>query len=79
MVGVIGELCLKLPVNVVHVCVLVKEKPNDHSLLALHPAVRNLNIPGRYYCSGSLLSLGEGPDAQLWCSEGTQYWLFSNA
>jgi hypothetical protein len=43
-VGVIGELCLKPPVNVVRVRVLLKEKPNDHSSLVLHPAVKNLNL-----------------------------------
>jgi hypothetical protein len=43
IVGVIGELCLKPPVNVVPVRVLLKEKPNNHSLLGLHPAVKNLD------------------------------------
>jgi hypothetical protein len=48
-VAVIGELCLKPPVNVVRIRVLVKEKPNEHSLLVLDPAVkistyRNISI-----------------------------------
>jgi hypothetical protein len=43
-VGGIGEPCLKPPVNVVCVRVLLEEKPNDHSLLVLHPAVKNLNV-----------------------------------
>jgi hypothetical protein len=42
-VSVIGELCLKPPVNVVGVRVFVKEKPNAHSLLGLHPVVKDLN------------------------------------
>jgi hypothetical protein len=37
------KLCLKPPLNVIRVRVFLKEKPNDHSLLALHPAVKNLN------------------------------------
>jgi hypothetical protein len=36
----IGEPCLKPPVNVVWARVFRKEKPNDHSLLVLHPAVK---------------------------------------
>jgi hypothetical protein len=46
-VGVIGELCLKPPVNLVRVRVLLKEKRNDHSLLGLHPAVKNLDVQRR--------------------------------
>jgi hypothetical protein len=48
-VGVIGELCMKSPVNVVRVRVrvLLREKPSDHSLLILHPAVNNLNVQRR--------------------------------
>jgi hypothetical protein len=34
----IGELRLKSPVNVVRI--FLKEKPNDHSLLVLHPTVK---------------------------------------
>jgi hypothetical protein len=78
-VSVIGELCLKSPVHVARVHVLLKEKPNDHSLLILHPAVKKLNVQRSSHFSGSPLSLGEGADAQLWCSEGPQHWLFSNA
>jgi hypothetical protein len=37
-VNVIGELGLKPPGNIVRVRIFVKEKPNDHSLLVLHPA-----------------------------------------
>jgi hypothetical protein len=39
-VSLIGELCLKPPVNVVRVRIFLKAKPNDHSLLALHPAAK---------------------------------------
>jgi hypothetical protein len=44
--GVISELCLKPPVNGVHVRVrvILKEKANDHSLLVLHPAVKNVDV-----------------------------------
>jgi hypothetical protein len=71
--AVIGKLFLKPRVNIVRVRVLLKEKPNDHSLVLLHPAVKNVNVERCSHFSGSLLSLGEGPDAQLWCSEGRQY------
>jgi hypothetical protein len=45
-VGVIGELYLKPPVNVVRACVrvILKEKSNEHSLLVIHPALKNLNV-----------------------------------
>jgi hypothetical protein len=43
-VGVIGELCLKPPVNVLCVRVSLKGKPNDHSLLVFYPAVKNLDL-----------------------------------
>jgi hypothetical protein len=48
-VGVIGQLCLKLHATVVRVRVrvLLKEKPNDHSLLVLYPAVKNLEAQRR--------------------------------
>jgi hypothetical protein len=46
-VDVIGELSLKPPLNVVRVCVLLKEKPNDHSLVTLYPVVNNLNVQRR--------------------------------
>jgi hypothetical protein len=38
---VIDELCLKPLVHVVRVRVFRREKPNDHSLLVLHPAPKN--------------------------------------
>jgi hypothetical protein len=37
--SVIGELCLKHPVNVLPV--FLKEKSNDHSLPVLYPAVKS--------------------------------------
>jgi hypothetical protein len=40
-VGVIGE---QPPVNAVHVRVLLKEKPTDHSLRVAYPAMQNLNV-----------------------------------
>jgi hypothetical protein len=40
-VNLIGELCLKPPVNVTRGHVFLKEKPNDHSLCVLHPVVEN--------------------------------------
>jgi hypothetical protein len=40
-VSIIGELCLKPPVNVVRVRVSLKKKSNDHSSLGLHQAVKN--------------------------------------
>jgi hypothetical protein len=46
-VRVINELDLKSPVNVVRVPVFVNEKPNDHSLLGLHPAMKNRSIQKR--------------------------------
>jgi hypothetical protein len=39
-VTIIGELCLKPPLNAVRVCIFLEEKLNDHSLLVLHPAVK---------------------------------------
>jgi hypothetical protein len=39
-VSIIGELCLKSPVNVVRIRVVLQEKSNDHSLLVLHPTVK---------------------------------------
>jgi hypothetical protein len=47
-VSVTRELCLKPPMNVARVCVLSKEKLNDHSLLVLHPAVKFLNAQRPY-------------------------------
>jgi hypothetical protein len=49
--GIIGELCLKPPVNIVRVRVrgLLKEKLNDHPLLVLHPAVKNLEVQKRQH------------------------------
>jgi hypothetical protein len=41
-VSITGELYLKPPVNAVRVPVFLKEELNDHSLLVLHPAVKNL-------------------------------------
>jgi hypothetical protein len=46
-VSVTGELDLKLPVNTVRFRVILKEKPNDQSLLAHLPAVENLNVQQR--------------------------------
>jgi hypothetical protein len=77
-ISVIGELCLKPPVNVVRIRVFVKEKSNGRVLLAVHPAMKNLNVQRNSYCQGWLLSPGEGSVAQRWCSEDTQYWLFIN-
>jgi hypothetical protein len=74
--NVIGELCLKPPVNVIRV--LPKAKPNDHSLLALHPAAKIYTSRDIHILRIAALSRG-GPHAQPWCSEGTQYWLFGNA
>jgi hypothetical protein len=56
--GVIGELCLKSPLNVVRIYILLKEKPNDHSLLIIHPAVKNLNVQRFHHFLGSLLYRG---------------------
>jgi hypothetical protein len=39
-VSVFGELCLKSHVNVVRARIFPKEKPNDHSLSVLDPAVK---------------------------------------
>jgi hypothetical protein len=61
--SVISELCLKPPVNIFRVCVLLEEKLNGHSLLMLHPAAKNLSIQRYEHFEGSLLSLGQGPDA----------------
>jgi hypothetical protein len=44
IVNVIGELWPKSHVTVVRVGMFPKEKPNDHSLPVLHPALSNLNI-----------------------------------
>jgi hypothetical protein len=40
--NVVGELCLKPPANLVRF--FLREKPNDHSFLELHPVVKNLNV-----------------------------------
>jgi hypothetical protein len=58
---VIGELHLKPPVNVVGVCAFLQQKPNDHPLFVLHPAVKNLNVPRHSHDSGSLLSRCKSP------------------
>jgi hypothetical protein len=47
IISVIGELCLKISVNVVRICVFLQEKANDYSLLPLHPAVKILNVQRR--------------------------------
>jgi hypothetical protein len=41
--SVMNELCMKPTVNVVRICLAFKEKLNGRSLLALHPAAKNLN------------------------------------
>jgi hypothetical protein len=42
-VGIIGELFLKPPLNIIRVRLFLREKSNDHSLLVLHPAVKSFN------------------------------------
>jgi hypothetical protein len=49
IVRIISELCLKHPVNGACVCVFLKEKPNDYSLLASNPTVKNINVQGRQH------------------------------
>jgi hypothetical protein len=73
---VTGEVFLKLPVNVV--CVFLQEKPNDHFLLEFRPVVNNLNVQRSEQIEGSVFSFDEGWDVQLSCSEGLQYWQFTN-
>jgi hypothetical protein len=55
--SIIGKLCLKPPVNVVHIHFCLKENLNDRSKFALHPAVNNLDIEGHSRSEGVLLSL----------------------
>jgi hypothetical protein len=43
VVRAVGELRLKPAVNIVGVRVFIQKKPNDHSLPALHPAVKILS------------------------------------
>jgi hypothetical protein len=67
-VNFIGELCLKRQVNIVHVRVFVARTPSNGE---------NPNLERRKHLYGSLLSR-QNPDAQLWYSEGTQYWPSNN-
>jgi hypothetical protein len=55
-VRVIGELCLKSPMNVVRVRAFPQDKPIDHSLLELDPAVENTNVLRRGHFQWLLLS-----------------------
>jgi hypothetical protein len=46
-VSVVSELCLDPPIHVVRLCAFVQGKSNNHSLLALPPVAKNLNLQMR--------------------------------
>jgi hypothetical protein len=77
--SVSGELYLKPPVNPISVRVFLTLKPGDHSLLALHPRMNNLNVQKHKHFQKLLPSRGEGSDAQLPGLEDTEPYLLSEA
>jgi hypothetical protein len=66
--SIIGKLSLKPLVNVIGVLIFLKEKPNDRSLLVLHPAMKNINMQECQHFSNrcSLQARSRMPNFSAW-------------